>query len=166
METMLIALGIVVAVVVIATIINGIEDYHTDNGVAIPFKESMDLLNVPVVTFTNGENKLHFLLDTGGDYSYIDKGVLEHLSVKSKSEGSLDVRTGNGTFTTDGKITMDIAYNGHPFEEEFVVADLAEAFEASFGGQGVTVHGVLGSKFFRKYEYELNYADLAAYSKK
>lgn len=150
----------------IALVINGVETYHKNKKVPIPFKESMDLLSVPVVTFMNGGNKLHFLLDTGGDYSYIDKSIVPMVSVKDKSDDAINIVTGSGSATSEGKVTLDFSYKEHIFEETFVVQDLKEQFASAFGPYGVVVHGVLGSSFFARYKYEINYEDLTAYSKK
>ena len=134
--------------------------------IPIPFKESMDLLNVPVVTFTNNGQKLHFLLDTGGDYSYIDSSVLDTLDIKSKDDSSIKVSTGSTGFHSSGKVTIDIEYRGNTFEETFVVHDLKEQFASAFSNSGLVVHGVLGSMFFAKHKYELNFEDFTAYSAK
>lgn len=134
--------------------------------IPIPFKESMDLLNVPVVTFVNNGQKLHFLLDTGGDYSYIDSNVLDSLAIKGKDDSSIKVSTGSTGFQSSGKVTLDIDYRGHIFEETFVVHDLKEQFASAFSNSGLVVHGVLGSMFFAKHKYELNFEDFTAYSAK
>lgn len=155
-----------VAVCVIAWIVNGVEDYNKGKKIPIPFKESMDLLNVPVVTFMNNGVKLHFLLDTGGDYSYIDKAVLPVLKVKDLNTDTIKVTTGSGSTESEGKATLEISYLDHVFEETFIIQDLKDHLERAFGPYGVTVHGVLGSVFFSKYKYEINYEDLTAYSKK
>lgn len=138
----------------------------TTKKVPIPFKESMDLLNVPVVTFINNGCKLHFLLDTGGDYSYIDQSVLPVLTIKEVSNNGIRVATANGSMQSSGMATLDISYMEHTFTETFVVSDLKDSFEATFGSYGITVHGVLGSGFFTKYKYELNFENFTAYSKK
>lgn len=153
-------------VVLIAKGVNAIEDYHNNKKIPIPFKESMDLLSVPVVTFSNGGVKLHFLLDTGGDYSYIDKEVIPALQIKNASDNSIKIATSSTSMESSGTVTMDICYMGHAFEETFVVGDLKSQLDAAFGSYGVTVHGVLGSGFFAKYKYELNFEDFTAYSKK
>lgn len=160
------AIMVLLFVGLIALVANWAETYNKNKKVPIPFKESMDLLSVPVVTFMNGDNKLHFLLDTGGDYSYIDKSVVPTISIKGKSEDSINIITGSGSATSEGKVTLDFSYKEHTFEETFVVQDLKEQFASAFGSYGVVVHGVLGSSFFARYKYEINYEDLTAYSNK
>ena len=38
----------------------------------ISFKEGLDLTELPIVTFNQGDVKLHFLLDTGSNISFIN----------------------------------------------------------------------------------------------
>lgn len=160
------AIVVLAVVYFIAQVINWREEvYYKGKKVPIPFKESMDLLSVPVVTFVNGNKKLHFLLDTGGDYSYIDKSVVPTLTIKSKNNDTINIVTGAGKVESEGKVTFTFSYKEHTFEETFVVQDLASHFNSAFGPYGVTVHGVLGSSFFAKHKYEINYEDLIAYSK-
>lgn len=158
-------LVILLLISLIALVINLIEAKHKNKKVAIPFKESMDLLSVPVVTFMNEDTKLHFLLDTGGDYSYIDKSVLSVIDIKDKNDNSINIVTGSGSATSEGMVTFKFSYKKHIFEETFVVQDLKDQLAAAFSPYGVIVHGVLGSAFFSKYKYEINYEDLTAYSK-
>lgn len=159
-------LVILILVIAIAWAVNVAEEYRNHKKIPIPFKESMDLLSVPVVTFVNNGVKLHFLLDTGSDYSYIDSQVVPTLEIKERNNQSIKVSTGNGSVESEGKVVMDIHYKEHSFEESFVVQDLASHFERAFGSYGVIVHGVLGSAFFAKHKYEINFEDFTAYSKK
>ena len=55
---------VLMAVFVIATIINGIEDYHTRNSlVRLSFTDNMGRLNLPVVSLTNNGQSFNFLID-------------------------------------------------------------------------------------------------------
>ena len=52
----------------------------------ISFRESMDLVELPIVTFMNNGKKLNFLLDTGASYSSINEAALEGLSYVETGE--------------------------------------------------------------------------------
>lgn len=55
-------IGIMLAVIILSIIINGIEDYcKQSKRVNMSFKEAMDLVELPVVTFYNGNKKLNFI---------------------------------------------------------------------------------------------------------
>ena len=62
------------------------EKIRRDKRLTIPFKESMDLLSMPIITFENNGAKLHFLLDTGSNNSLIDIDCLEKFTVTSLSK--------------------------------------------------------------------------------
>lgn len=80
-------IGIMLAVFILAIIINGIEDYCKQRKkVNMSFKEAMDLVELPVVTFFNGDKKLNFLLDTGSNISQINSSILPLLDYKKVEE--------------------------------------------------------------------------------
>lgn len=139
--------------------------YYNDKTISIPFKESIDLINLPIVTFVNNNVKLHFLLDTGSDDSYINVDVLDKLEVKKYYNVKREIITGNGSIASSRIAVMDIYYKEQCFENAFIVSDMGEAFDAATGSSGIKIHGILGSIFFAKYKYVLDYMKLEAYSK-
>ena len=54
----------------IKKIIHKFLNIHPD---AMSFQNSMDLAELPVVTFRQGDKKINFLLDTGSNNCIIDK---------------------------------------------------------------------------------------------
>lgn len=132
---------------------------------SIPFKESIDLVNLPIVTFINNGIKLHFLLDTGSDDSYINVDLVESLNIKKSFDVARSIVTGNGNIESGKIIVMDISYKDRVFENAFVVSDMGEAFDAATGETGIKIHGILGSVFFARYKYILDYMKLEAYTK-
>ena len=60
---------------------------------------------------------------------------------------------------------MSVTYKNQVFEEEFGIADLDEAFSVVKQESGVQIHGILGSKFFERYKYVLDFKELIAYIK-
>ena len=61
---------------------------------------------------------------------------------------------------------MAVTYKSQKFIDRFYISDLDEAFGAIKAETGVQIHGILGSKFFAKYKYILDFDSLIAYSKK
>lgn len=157
---------IIVAVVILALIINWAESYYKSKKFeSISFKEAMDLVELPIITFYNKDRKLNFLLDTGSDLSHINKSILPSLSYK-EIEDSTNITSIGGTQQTLGCCEMEIYYKKQKFIDKFFVNDLDDAFGIIKNETGVQVHGILGSKFFVKYKYILNFDTLTAYSKK
>ena len=156
---------IVVLLICIAGIIIAYNYYKPTGITSIPFKESIDLINLPIVTFVNNNVKLHFLLDTGSDDSYINVDVLDKLVIKKSYNVKRDIVTGNGSISSSQIVLMDISYKEQCFENTFIVSNMGEAFDAATGTSGIKIHGILGSIFFAKYKYVLDYMKLEAYSK-
>lgn len=160
-------IGIMLVVVILFIIISGIEDYCKQNKrVNMSFKEAMDLVELPVVTFLNGDKKLNFLLDTGSNISQINSSVLPFLDHKKVEEKNMDVIGIEGNKVNTEFCEMTITYKGQEFVNEFCIHDLDDAFAIVREESGVQIHGILGSLFFQKYKYVLDYESLIAYSKK
>lgn len=156
---------ILLAVVILAIIINGIEDCRKQKKREnMSFREAMDLVELPVVTFYNKDAKLNFLLDTGSDLSYINKSILPSLEYKEIDESRNIISVG-GNSQSLGCCDMTFTYKSQKFIDRFYVSDLDEAFGAIKAETGVQIHGILGSKFFTKYKYTLDFESLIAYSK-
>ena len=156
---------ILLAVILLAIIINGAEDYcRQKKRENMSFREAMDLVELPVVTFYNKDAKLNFLLDTGSDLSYINKSILPSLEYKEVNESRNIISVG-GNSQTLGCCDMTVTYRNQKFIDRFYISDLNEAFGAIKAETGVQIHGILGSKFFTKYRYILDFENLVAYSK-
>lgn len=157
---------ILLVVVLLAVIINGTEDYcKQKKRENMSFREAMDLVELPIVTFYNKDTKLNFLLDTGSDLSYINKSILFSLEYEEVNE-SMNIISVGGNSQSLGCCDMTVTYRNQKFIDRFYVSDLDEAFGAIKAETGVQIHGILGSKFFAKYKYILDFESLIAYSKK
>lgn len=128
----------------------------------ISFKEGLDLTELPIVTFYQGNKKLHFLLDTGSNISYINKDVLNSIEAK-------DLNSSSSTFGVEGNgiethhYMINIGYKDQSFNEEFGAVDLSSSFGAIERESGLKLHGIIGNRFFEKYKYILDFKDLIAY---
>ena len=156
---------ILLVVALLAIIINGAEDYcKQKKRENMSFREAMDLVELPIITFYNKDTKLNFLLDTGSDLSYINKSVLFSLEYKKIDESKNIISVG-GNSQSLGCCDMTVTYKTQKFINRFYISDLDEAFGAIKAETGVQIHGILGSKFFTKYRYILDFESLIAYSK-
>lgn len=167
-DTLCYILIIAAIVISVATIANGIEDYSKKESNKtkkenISFKESIDLVGLPIITFTNNRRKLHFLLDTGSDMSYINKSVLPHLKYKDVDK-EINIVNSSGSALSQGCCELSFKYKKQEFIEEFYKNDLDEAFRTIKEDSGVQLHGILGSRFFTKYKYILDFDNLIAYN--
>lgn len=157
-------IGILLLVILVAITINAIEDNRKKNDSKISFRESMDLTELPVVTFYNGDKKLNFLLDTGSNVSHINSSVI-HLLDHTKTDQKTDTIGMEGNKVSNDICKMTVYYRNQRFEEDFIISDLNDAFDIIKQEEGVQIHGILGSKFFEKYRYVLDFSELIAYIK-
>lgn len=141
-----------------------IERKNREERVTISFKEAMNLVELPIITFTNNNVKLNFILDTGSNISHINSTVLDKLDYKvGKTKYNTTGFTGDSQKSTT--CVMSLYHNGIEFKNTFAVSNLDAAFGAVKQQSGVTVHGILGSIFFAKYKYILDFDKLKAYPK-
>lgn len=155
-------IGVIILVLVVAFIANTIDDMRKRNNSKISFKEAMDLVELPVVTFYNGDKKLNFLLDTGSNVSYINSSIIPLLD-HEKTDKEMNTIGIEGNKVSNQFCKMSVTYKNQVFEEEFSIADLDEAFSVVKQESGVQIHGILGSKFFERYKYVLDFKELIAH---
>lgn len=145
----------------IKKIIHKFLNIHPD---AMSFQNSMDLAELPVVTFRQGNKKINFLLDTGSNNCVIDSNILKSIDHKM-----LDVETNilglEGNAQKTGVCTIKMSYKDKEYEYPYVIQDMSAAFDSIKKETGVTVNGMLGSKFFNEFKYVLDFDELIAYSK-
>ena len=145
----------------IKKIIRKFLNIHPD---AMSFQNSMDLAELPVVTFRQGDKKINFLLDTGSNNCVIDSNILKSIDHKM-----LDVETNilglEGNAQKTGVCTIKMSYKDKEYEYPYVIQDMSAAFDSIKKETGVTVNGMLGSKFFNEFKYVLDFDELIAYSK-
>lgn len=160
------AFSMLLFIVVVALIINKIEDYNKQKKrVDMSFREGLLLTDLPIITFYSGGDKVNFLLDTGASESIIDSTVIKKLHYDSlDKKGTIFGMEGNVQETEYVKLSFD--YKGHFYSDEFQVVDMSASFSKVKAETGVTLSGILGSKFFTKYKYVLDFDELIAYSKK
>ena len=132
----------------------------------ISFRESLDLVDLPIVTFKNNNIKLNFLLDTGSNVSYINKEVLSQLQYETTNR--IDQFMGaSGEVQVVNIIKMSLLYKDKKdYIEYFSIADLSKAFNAIKSENGVTIHGILGNSFFLTYGYILDFEEKSFYNRK
>lgn len=145
----------------IKKIIHKFLNIHPD---AMSFQNSMDLAELPVVTFRQGDKKINFLLDTGSNNCIIDS-----TSLKSLKYQPLDITnkvSGIEGIEREEKVCiLKLNYKDKEYNFPYIVKDMKPIFDSIKKETGVTVNGMLGSKFFNEFKYVLDFDELIAYSK-
>ena len=156
---------IVLLVVIAAVTLACIVDFTRSKKNKMSFRESMDLTELPVVTFRqDGKDKFNFLLDTGSSLSVINESILniiKHTDLECTS--SVYGMEGNSVETS--LVSIPLKYKDTDYVENFQVVDMSAAFDKVKKENGVTIHGILGNSFFVKYKYVLDFKELIAYSR-
>ena len=153
-------------IILIAYIVNKVESCKKELNSRMSFKESLDLVEMPIVTFYQGDKKLNFMLDTGSNLSIIDSNAVSKLDINyTKLDKKSDIIGIYGDSKVANSINIRFVYKNLEFDYDFQCMDLSEAVN-SIKQDGITIHGILGNQFFVKYKYILDFNDLVAYSKK
>lgn len=129
------------------------------------FQNSMDLAELPVVTFHQGDVKVNLLLDTGSNNCIIDSSTLNSLRY-TPLKGSTKISGLEGNVQTSSTCLINLSYKNTAYEYPYVIQDMSAVFGSIKKETGVSIHGILGSKFFNEYKYVLDFDELIAYTKK
>lgn len=156
--------GILLIVISLIIISIAVKRHITKGNSTVSFQEAMDLVDLPIITVQNNNTKINLLLDTGSNSSYISPGVLN--SLKYDEIDLTNTTVGFGGSSTHSKgCNMKIKYKKLTFEDTFIIMQSDDVFTAIKQECGVQVHGILGSKFFDRYSYVIDFSDLTAYIK-
>lgn len=157
-------IGIVLTIISIIIITIAIRRHIVKGHSTVSFAEAMDLVDLPIITVQNNNTKLNLLLDTGSNSSYISPAVLHNLDYEKFELSNTTVGFGGGATHTQG-CNMKIKYKKLTFEDDFIIMQSDDVFSTIKQQCGVQVHGILGSKFFDRYSYVIDFGDLVAYVK-
>lgn len=159
----IISLVLILSVIGIAVVVYLLKNSKKDK---LSFKESLDLTELPVVTFYNSGLKLNFLLDTGSNVNLLNKKLSDKLK-KEFVNSELNVYGVGGVQNSveASCCSMEITNGSLKFTDNFYLIDLEDTFSEIKKSSGVQIHGILGSLFFNKYRYILDFNKMIAYVK-
>lgn len=152
----------IIVIILIVIALNIRDEIRYDK---MSFKEAIDLTGLPIVTFYQNDKKFNFLLDTGANNSVINKSALELLEHNLVNK-STTVTGINGKPISAECVSLYLTYGNKNYEETFQAIDMSEAFKVIKEESGVSLVGILGSEFFKRNKYILDFNKLIAYSKK
>lgn len=162
MNSAILVSGLLVLIIISAIIFIS-RNMVTKDHYSLSIKESMDLCELPVVTFINNGNKYNFLLDTGSTVNHICSDSIATMISKDTDSKICNHGFSGEAGISSGKV-VDLEFRDLVFSTELFVSDcLKDTFDKIKKLTGVTVHGLLGSSFFAKYKYVIDYYNLKAY---
>lgn len=130
------------------------------------FMDSLNLTGLPIICFNGIGQTVNMVLDTGSNVSIIDINVLdiiEHTKGKESIEGIIGV---SGEIGESSNINVSLTYKEMEFNFECFANDISATVSAVKQEYGVTIHGLLGTDFFTKYKYIIDFNEMVAYSLK
>lgn len=160
----MIVIVIILALIIISAVVYYFLRKEAIKSTALSFKSAMELTNLPVVTFYSGKKKLNMLLDTGSTDNIISKEHLESVYFTPTGE-KRPIFGKDGIVTYDEIVNTTISYSGLKFDVSVLSTDMKDAFDIIKKESGVTIHGILGSDFFARYKYVLDFDKLMFYKK-
>lgn len=131
----------------------------------ISFKDSLDLVNLPVITMYAGKKKVNLLLDSGSSECLLDESILESIIYTENEVDSVPMMGIDGNITYHKSIQTILTYSQLKFNVNFVTGDFSQAFNNVKSESGVTIHGILGVDFFTRNNYILDFDKLMFYKK-
>jgi hypothetical protein len=153
---------LLICVAIVAFIVDGLSNKKESE---MSFGEALDLTGLPIVTFTQGEHKLNFLLDSGANKSVINSDHLKALRHTPTGE-KCTVFGMEGNSVETYFTTIPFTYKNRSYTEEFQVVDLNSAINQVKAESGVNFIGIIGNSFLQKYKYVLDFDENKAYTKK
>lgn len=129
------------------------------------FKDILEKTDLPIMTFTQNGKQLNFILDTGCSYCLINKNVVDNFE-HTKTNAQTETVGIDGIVHKTPIISLDFEYDGIQFNHFFVLSDLEDSARELKQATGIEVHGLIGSAFFKKYNYILDYENCIVYPNK
>ena len=162
-------------IIIIASIVAGILvtltlkyiDYSRKKD-RISFKKAFSLAKLPVATFfvedknTHQQIPINFLLDSGSTDNIINAKFIEKIDF-SDLNSSVDTFGVDGVKSTNNKISFKFYHKNKEYCEEFTAKDTSNVFDYIENVTTVKIDGILGSCFFKKYKYILDYYMFSMY---
>lgn len=153
-----------IVVVVLAIVINGIEEYGSKNSLTkLSFADYMGRLNLPIITLTNNGQTFNFLVDTGASISVVDSIVLdkiEHTKLNTVGEAyGID-----GNIVKVNYVSIELAKEDMTFTEQFQVMRL-DAFDNLKETDNLELSGILGSAFLKAHGFVIDFEKLTLCTK-
>lgn len=159
-------LFIICVTLFVALFVTFFEDLKRSNRKKISFKEAIDLTELPVVTFIGKDRKLNFLIDTGANNSILNESVADKMKLECEEFEGVETNTAGGNINLNKIVNLVIKFDDkREYDECFLVSNMDEAFNSVKEETGVMIHGILGSNFFTRNKYIIDFDSLALYVK-
>ena len=125
------------------------------------FEDTMGVHKIPIVSFEHEGKVVNFVIDSGASHSIINTSSLQIFDYKPIENASAKVYGIDGNRIQTTMARVELTKNSHTFMDVFQIMPVP-ALDRMNEKEGLEVHGILGSKFLKKYQFLINYKHLEA----
>ena len=129
-------------------------------------KEDFDKSGIPIIKVKIKGKDYKFMLDSGANVNVIDSRLLEEIKEENTEiQASNGMTVASGDMNAGGVMPLTFKHKNKTFTEDFELLDMSDAFNSIAQRDGVELHGILGSKFFNKHKWSIDFEDLVIWIK-
>lgn len=123
---------------------------------------------MPILTVKINKQPFNLLLDSGANINLLNKSVYDTLGLDpSLHKPSKGVIAAEGNMKNQEFIApITFKHINKSFTEDFEIMNMDNAFGAINTKDGIVIHGILGSKFFNKHRWMIDFEELVVWTKK
>lgn len=160
---MIIKLVISLLLIIIGAIVFNSTYYYIrsrerNNQLNLSFENSLSKIGLPIVTFCNNGNELHFLVDSGATNSMIDERILNYINFNKTEECGTIYGIDNKVIPVNYADIKLYIYNVE-FEDTFRIMKL-ESMDSLSREYGFRIVGILGNSFLYKYGMHIKFKNM------
>lgn len=163
----LLTISIVIGLsITVLLVISAIYKKHSTTRVSQQnFSKLLKKTKFPVISFTNNNITLNFIIDTGAEISCIDSRILTNLKYNNVKEMAKCAGLDGAVLDLDrNEMTLKDA-NGREYFLDFYARDFSDAFDQLNASIGITLCGLIGNDFLQKYKSIIDFEQMIIYLK-
>ena len=134
-------------------------------GTILEFSDVYHTHKLPVVKLSFNNQKYNILIDTGADINILNKSVFDAIYGGTISTLHNGLITTAGSDVVSEKAELSFKYINKVFTEEFVLLNLDKNFQSILEDKNMQLHGVLGSNFFEKHRWSVDFDNMVIWTK-
>ena len=126
----------------------------------VSFKKYTNVFEVPLIKMKINGKLQYFIIDSGAENNVLTNATFKSLNPQSYTKLDIEdsIVTASGTTDKVPFIEMDLSYKKEVYNDVvFVVSDLTEAINYIKNKTNITIAGLLGSHFFHKYRWAIDF---------
>lgn len=152
---------IIVLILLIIISIYYVKFYKKEPRITASFKNAINMVKVPVISFENNNQTFHFIIDSGASHSIIDINSIVNFKYKEK-DGKSRVYGVEGNKIDSTIVIVELTKKNYHFINMFQILPVG-GFENIKNKYGIEISGLIGNDFLSKYEFIMDFKNLKYY---